>query len=192
MLRCITLTLFELGEVFDDTLHIFDGVELCGAFLRLKELVDTTLDLTGEISEVRVHHASVEVIVLARDHDLLHLFRQVLEVLQVDSVVFNADKLVDHGLVGPLVEQRRDRVLLSIADKYVRSRRVARHSIDEVSLLTQLLLRLLGDVPAQGTVILVAENRVRPRGHDHSKEAVDDTISGKLILVCPLVGRVQA
>ena len=114
------------------------------------------------------------------------------DVLQIDSVVLDADKLVNHCLVGPLVEQRRDRVLLSIADEYVRGRRVARHSIDEVCLLTQLLLRLLGNVPAQRAVILVAKDRVRACGHDHSKEAIDDTICSNLILVRPLVGRVQA
>ena len=115
-----------------------------------------------------------------------------LDVLQIDSVVLDADKLVNHCLVGPLVEQRRDRVLLSITDEYVRGRRVARHSIDEVRLLTQLLLRLLGNVPAQRAVILVAKDRVRACGHDHSKEAIDDAISSNLILVRPLVGRVQA
>ena len=74
-------------------------------------------------------------IVLARDHDLLHLLRQVLEVLQIDSIVLDANKLVNHSLVGPLVEQRRDRVLLSVADEYMRGRRVTRHSIDEIGLL---------------------------------------------------------
>ena len=131
-------------------------------------------------------------IVLARDHDFLHLLRQVLDVLQIDPIVLDADKLVNHSLVGPLVEQGRDRILLSIADEHVRDWRVARHPIDEVGLLAQLLLRLLGNVPAQRAVILVAKDRIRACGHDHSKEAIYDTICSHLVLVRPLIGWVQA
>ena len=113
-----------------------------------------------------------------------------LEVLQIDSIVFDADKLVHHRLVGPLVEQWRNWVLFSVTDEDMRSRRVTRHSINEICLLTQLLLRLFGNVPAQGAVAFVTKDRVGAGCHDHSEEAIDDSIRWDLILVSPLIGGV--
>ena len=115
-----------------------------------------------------------------------------LQVLQIDSIVLDTHQLVHHGLVRPLVEQRGDRILLPIADEHVSRRRVTRHSIDKLALLAQLLLRLLGDVPAERAVRLVAQYRIGACRHNHTEQAIYDSIRRDLVLLCPLVGRVQA
>ena len=73
MLCRISLTLLELWEVFDDTLHIFNRVKLCGTFLRREEFVHEALDFPRKITEIIMHDTSVKVIILTRDHNFLHL-----------------------------------------------------------------------------------------------------------------------
>lgn len=139
-----------------------------------------------------MHDAAIEVIVLARDHHLLHLVRQVVQVLQINPVVLDAHQLMNHRLVRPLVQQRSDWVLFPIADKDMGRGRVAGHSVDELTLLAQLALSLLSDVLAQGAVSLVSEDRAGASRHDDAEEPVNYAIGSDLVLLGPLTRRVHA
>ena len=93
-------------------------------------------------------HLAEEVIIFTRDDDLFHFLREVIKMLQVDSVILDTDKLMCHSLVSPLVQKRRDRVLLPVHNQQMSLRRVPRHSVDEVTLLSQFSLCLLSDILA--------------------------------------------
>ena len=139
-----------------------------------------------------MHDASVEVVILTWDHNFFHFLWQVTQMFKINSIVLDSDQLMDHGLVSPLVEQWRHRVFLSVADEQMSNWWVSRHSVDKLTLLSQLALCLLGNVLAEGTVSFIANDRVSTSGHKYTKKTINDSISSQLILVGPLIGRVQA
>jgi hypothetical protein len=75
------------------------------------------MDQLRRLSHVAVHDLPKERIVLGAKDDFSHFFTEVGKVRQVDSVVVDAQELVDHGLVGPLVQQRSDWVFSPIQDQ---------------------------------------------------------------------------
>ena len=115
-----------------------------------------------------------------------------IQVFKVDTIVLNPDQLMDHGLVSPLVEQGRDRVFLSVTDEQMRYGGVSRHSVNELTLLSQLALRLLCNVLAERAVSLVAHDRIGTSSHKNAKKTIYDAICSQLILMSPLIGWVQA
>jgi len=60
MLRRVALPSFELWEVLDHSLHIFNRVKLSLALLRLEEVLNECLNLLVQITVVRVEHFSEE------------------------------------------------------------------------------------------------------------------------------------
>ena len=63
MLRCVALASLKFGEVLNDSLHVFDGVELSLALLRLEEGLDEGLDLCVQFTVVRMDHFPEEGVV---------------------------------------------------------------------------------------------------------------------------------
>lgn len=115
MLRAIPFSLLELWKVFNQLLHVFNRLELRSRLLFAQELLHVHLNTFGNLSEVFEHDLSEEfVIMLADDH--FRLFKR--GVGHNNSVVVDSDKLVDHGLVCPLVQQGCDGVLSPIEDQY--------------------------------------------------------------------------
>ena len=112
--------------------------------------------------------------------------------LEIDTVVLDADQLMNHRLVGPLIKQRCDRILLTVHDEQVRREGVSRHPIDEFTLLVHLRLRLLGYVATQGAVAFIADDRVCSCGHQQAKEAIDNPVCCQMVLLTPIVGCVKA
>ena len=179
MLRAIPLSLLELREVFNQLLHVFNRLELRGRLLFAQELLHVRLDAFGDLSKVFEHDLSEEfVIMLADDH-----FRLLKRgVGHHNSVVLDADELMDHGLVCPLVQQRCDRVLSPVKDQHC----------DWVWLLhTQLGLQGLGNAPAQGRAAIIPDQWVRTGSHKCAKQAFNNSSVCVFVGESPLCRRVD-
>ena len=72
-----------------------------------------------------MHYLPVEQIIFTGNHNFFHLVRQVVQMFQIDAIIFDANELVDHRLVSPLVEQRSDRIFLAVADQQVSGWRIS-------------------------------------------------------------------
>ena len=81
MLGGVPFRFLELGEVLDDALHVLDGLELRLTLLVLKEILHEVVDVLSYLTEVLVHYLLVECVFIRREHDLLHVFLQLLYVL---------------------------------------------------------------------------------------------------------------
>ena len=139
------------------------------------------MDLFGDFAVVFEHDRPEELVVVTAEDNLFHFCRQVVEVLQVNAVALDLEKLVDHGLVGPLVQKRSDRVLFPVKDQQMCFRRVAAHLGHEFSLSIHLCLHSLGEVLAQGAVIVEPDQWVRSCRHQNSKNAVHYPVGGVLL-----------
>lgn len=73
VLGSVALAFLELRKVLNDALHIFNRFALGLAILVLKEPLDECVDGVCYIAEVAIHYLTEEVVIMAREHDLLHL-----------------------------------------------------------------------------------------------------------------------
>ena len=76
MLRRISLTLLELREVPNYSLHILNGRELRLTLLVIQELLHELMYGVSDLTKVREHDVFEEFVVVAAEHDLFHLFGQ--------------------------------------------------------------------------------------------------------------------
>ena len=90
MLGGVPFRFLELGEVFNDALHVLNGLELRLALLVQKELLDEVVDVLGHLTEVLVHYLLVEGVFVRREYDLFHVFFKLLHMLQVYAIVLDA------------------------------------------------------------------------------------------------------
>lgn len=73
MLCGIPFALLKFWEVLNNSLHVFNCVELGLTFLGLKELLDHVVDCVGNITEVRVHDLFEESVFVTGECHFLHL-----------------------------------------------------------------------------------------------------------------------
>ena len=69
---------------------------------------------------------------------------------------------------------------------------VPRHSINKLRLLAQFSLYFLCNILAEIAVSFVADDGVGAGGHKNAKQAIDYAVCSQLILVSPLITRMQA
>ena len=86
MFSAIALTLFELREVLNQLLHVFDGSEFGSRLFLLQIGLHVILDLLSDFSVVFKHNFLKELVVVLADHNLW-LVKILIE--QLYSVVFD-------------------------------------------------------------------------------------------------------
>lgn len=113
VLRAVALALLKLGEVFNQSLHVFDRTELGVRLLLLQVALHMLLNLFSHLAVVVEHNFAEEVVVVLRDHHFW-LFKR--GVLKLHSVVLDRNQFVNHGLVSPLIQQWGYRVFPAVKD----------------------------------------------------------------------------
>jgi hypothetical protein len=73
MLGRTSLTLLELREVLNHSLHVLNGFELCLRLLVSEELLHQSVNLLCHLSKVLVHHRLVKHVIFTAEYNLLHL-----------------------------------------------------------------------------------------------------------------------
>lgn len=74
----------------------------------------THLDRITNLAKVEVHVAVVELVLLGRQHDLLHLRSDACDLGHVHAVVVDAKAFVHHRLVRPLIQKWCDGVVPAV------------------------------------------------------------------------------
>ena len=117
VLRCVSLTFLEFREVLNNSLHILDRAELCLALLVLQKALHQRSNRICHISKIVKHYLAEEFIIITREYDLLHLIRQMSEMLEINPIIFNTQELMYLSLVSPLIQKRRHRILSPVQDQ---------------------------------------------------------------------------
>ena len=110
---------------------------------------------------------------------------------QVNTIIFDTDQLMDHGLIGPLIEKRCNRVFFAITDQKLSRGRVARHANNEVTLRSDFFLKPFGYIATKWAAALVPDDWIGTRGHKDSEKTIDNTTSIGLVIKRPHVRLVQ-
>jgi len=127
------------------------------------------MDLFSHFSIVAVHVLLEKGVIVGGEHELAHFFTHSFNMLHVDSVVFNANQFVHHGLVRPLVQQRSHWIVPSVHDKQLSVGRISTHFGDKFLIFIQLLIETLSDALAEVGISLKPDQGVRPSSHARSE-----------------------
>jgi len=139
------------------------------------------VDLLSHLSIVLEHDGAEEMVVVTAEDDFSHLRGQVVEMLQVNSVAVDAEQLMDHRLVSPLVEEGSHGIFLPVKDEEVCPRRVTGHLGHKLLLSVHLGLYPLSELLAERAIRVEPHEGIRSRCHQEAEDSVDDTV-GRVLL----------
>lgn len=156
VLAHVARQLAEFGVLLDEALHVGYGFDV-GVVLGLGlVLLDVLLDVAAQVAKVHVHVLLEEGVLVLREHNLLELWPDVGHAAQVHTTVVNAEEVVDHGLVCPLGEQRRDGVLSPVEDQQD-GRRVDFAEVEQLVFLGDAVPDLGRELLGQQACLLVPD-----------------------------------
>mmetsp|Transcript_4852 Transcript_4852/g.14819 ORF Transcript_4852/g.14819 Transcript_4852/m.14819 type:complete len:312 (+) Transcript_4852:518-1453(+) len=188
------LHLAKLGIAFDELLHVLQRGEVSVAGVCALHAAHRLLDVHADLAPVQVHVALEEGIVCRIQHHLggiasgrssrsssrsspggggggARLARRRAVIAEHHTVILDADQIVHHGLVGPLREQRRDRIVASVQNQQ-NGRLLAALNAEETALGLHAPCELTCHLAAQLAGLLVAQNRLALQREDARCEAV--------------------
>ena len=114
---------------------------------------------------------------------------------EINSVIVEPKQLMDHGLVCPLVQQRRHWILSTIQnqDRCLSSITSSAHLLHEQCVLLHLRIKLLCKQLAYLWAIIIPDFGIlSSSGHQHSKEPLRHSIKGSIIIGAPVSLRLLA
>mmetsp|Transcript_14814 Transcript_14814/g.39879 ORF Transcript_14814/g.39879 Transcript_14814/m.39879 type:complete len:549 (-) Transcript_14814:165-1811(-) len=188
VLAHVAAELPELGVVLHKGLHVGDGVDLArGVGLGLV-LVHQGLHVGAQLAKVEEHVLRVERVLVRGENNLALILSRVRGVAQVHAAVVNAQELMHHGLVGPLVEQGRDRILAPVQDEE-EGGRVARAKGEEFGLLINDRAHLGSEELRGLRVTLVANGRAQLEREQHRQKALLHTLEERCVVARAAQGR---
>mmetsp|Transcript_15734 Transcript_15734/g.59865 ORF Transcript_15734/g.59865 Transcript_15734/m.59865 type:complete len:442 (-) Transcript_15734:9-1334(-) len=113
-----------------EALHVFDGADVLVQLSLCLELLEQALDGYGEVAVVGVPMIAEELILRRAQNDFVELRLHARRILENHPIVRQAQYLVHHSLVGPLGEQRSDRIVLAIEDQKKRPLHSSSHAAE--------------------------------------------------------------
>jgi hypothetical protein len=101
--------------------------------------------------------------------------------LHIDSVVFNANEFVDHGLISPLIQQRSHWVVLAVKDEDLSVDSIAAHFRHKFLVFVKFSIEALSNAFTEIRLAFIPHLRIRPSSHAHSKQPINHSV--KLLLL---------
>lgn len=91
MLWSVPLSFFKFREILNNSLHVFNSVELGLTLLFGKEFLNKRMNGISHISKIVKHDLTEEIIILARQDNFFHFIWKVWQMFKINSIVLEAN-----------------------------------------------------------------------------------------------------
>mmetsp|Transcript_110918 Transcript_110918/g.312691 ORF Transcript_110918/g.312691 Transcript_110918/m.312691 type:complete len:270 (+) Transcript_110918:676-1485(+) len=189
VLRDIARHAPELGVFIYKLLHFLDRLNLRRVLRLPLVLVNILLDAHAQIAKVREDVLLEELVLRRRHHDLFKLGAYARHLRHVNAVVLHRQELVEHGLIRPLVEERRHWVVPPVQQQQHGAGLAplaAFHRVEKAELLFYPRLQAVRHLPRKLGGGSVPDRREHPQIETSSKEAFDCPFEDAFLIRSPL------